>query len=97
VIDTVSRWAAEGGSADAVEYIRYPIAQGPGAEFEPAYRQASAVRNDNPHRLGPRGVPGVWRVRNGFIVRIPWDTVEGHQHGFRSSSTVKPFRSRSRA
>ena len=68
-----------------------------GTAFEPAFRQASAVRNDNPHPLGHAVSPGVGRVRNGSWCASPGTPSRATSTGFRSSSTVNPFRSRSTA
>jgi quinol monooxygenase YgiN len=80
-----------------VEYIRYVIEADRSAEFEQAYRRASAVLDADPHCLAyevGRGVEEPGR----FVVRIEWDSIEGHEQGFRASpgfgeffAAVKPF------
>lgn len=80
-----------------VEYIRYHIAPEARDEFERAYAEAgrslAASSHCQSYEVG-RGVedPG------SYIVRIEWDSVEGHEQGFRSSpefreffAAVKPF------
>lgn len=80
-----------------VEYIRYTVTPALAAEFEDAYRRAGRVLDADPHCLR-------WEVARGmeepehFVVRIEWDSIEGHERGFRSSrqfgeffAAVKPF------
>lgn len=80
-----------------VEYIRYVIDADHAAEFEQAYQQASAVLDADPHCLGYEVSRGVEEPER-FVVRIEWDSVEGHEQGFRTSplfgeffAAVKPF------
>lgn len=80
-----------------VEYIRYVIGQDRAGEFERAYRQASEVLDADPHCVGYEVARGVEEADR-FVVRIEWDSVEGHEQGFRASSrfgeffaAVKPF------
>lgn len=80
-----------------VEYIRYVVGTDRVDEFEAAYRRASAVLDDDPHCLGYEVARGVEEPER-FVVRIHWDSVEGHEQGFRTSArfadffaAVKPF------
>ena len=80
-----------------VEYIRYNVPAGLAAEFENAYRQASEVLTSDSHCLSYEVAQGVEEPEH-FVVRIEWDSLEGHEQGFRSSprfgeffSAVKPF------
>jgi quinol monooxygenase YgiN len=80
-----------------VEYIRYVIAEDRSAEFEEAYRKASVVLDGDAHCLGYEVARGVEEPER-FVVRIEWDSVEGHEQGFRASprfgeffAAVKPF------
>jgi quinol monooxygenase YgiN len=73
-----------------VEYIRYEIEPERAAEFEQAYARASAALDESEHCLSyelARGVeePGNW------ILRIEWDSLEGHEQGFRKSPGFAPF------
>lgn len=80
-----------------VEYIRYRIDADRREAFERAYSRAAASLGASSHCLAyeiARGIedPGT------YIVRIEWDSVEGHEQGFRKSSdfgeffsAVKPF------
>lgn len=80
-----------------VEYIRYAIPPERSAAFEAAYASASAVLDADPHCLGYEVAQGVEEPEN-YVVRIEWDSVEGHEQGFRRSAgfaaffaDVKPF------
>ncbi|GIG70785.1 antibiotic biosynthesis monooxygenase family protein [Phytomonospora endophytica] len=80
-----------------IEYIRYVIPTARSAEFEEAYASASRVLDADPHCLGYEIARGVEEPEN-HIVRIEWDSVEGHEQGFRRSpgfagffADVKPF------
>lgn len=80
-----------------VEYIRYAISPERSAEFEAAYASASRVLDADPHCLGYEVAQGVEEPEN-YVVRIEWDSVEGHEQGFRRSAgfagffaDVKPF------
>jgi hemoglobin len=73
-----------------VEYIRYTIDPGRTAEFDDAYRRAGALLEASPHCLRWESArradePGKQ------IVRIEWDSAEGHLQGFRKSADFKPF------
>lgn len=80
-----------------IEYIRYEVAENRRAEFERAYGEASKVLDASRHCLRyevSRGVEEPGR----FVVRIEWDSVEGHERGFRESPefrtlfrAVRPF------
>jgi hemoglobin len=80
-----------------VEYIRYHIAPEQAEEFEQAYARAAESLADSDHCQG-------WELsrcvehEEHYILRIEWDSVEGHERGFRSSpqfatffSAIRPF------
>jgi quinol monooxygenase YgiN len=80
-----------------VEYIRYEVPAARADAFVAAYAAAAKELDASPHCLA-------WEVSRGseepqsFIVRIEWDSVEGHEQGFRRSpgfrnffAAVKPF------
>jgi heme-degrading monooxygenase HmoA len=80
-----------------VEYIRYKIDPSRNHEFDEAYRRAGALLDASPHCER-------WQVARCIdepekqIVRIEWDSVEGHLQGFRKSpdfgaffEAVRPF------
>jgi heme-degrading monooxygenase HmoA len=80
-----------------VEYIRYTVPAAQAAEFEDAYRRAGRLLEADPHCLAFEVARGIEEPEH-FIVRIEWDSLEGHEQGFRSSpafpeffAAVKPF------
>jgi quinol monooxygenase YgiN len=80
-----------------VEYIRYklnePLSEsGPNAvgDLEAAYHAAASSLDASPHCLGyelSRCVEEQCR----YILRIEWDSVEGHLGGFRRAPEFAPF------
>jgi quinol monooxygenase YgiN len=73
-----------------VEYIRYKIDPSRTGEFEAAYRRAGALLEASPHCQRWETACAVDEPEM-HVVRIEWDSVEGHMHGFRQSSEFKPF------
>ena len=80
-----------------VEYIRYAVPATRADEFEDAYRRAGRVLDADTHCLRYEVARGVEEPEH-FVVRIEWDSVDGHEHGFRSSphfatffAAVQPF------
>ena len=80
-----------------VEYIRYVIPADQAAAFENAYRDAGAILGADEHCLRHEVARGVENPER-YVVRIEWDSVEGHEQGFRKSpafgeffALVKPF------
>lgn len=80
-----------------VEYIRYTVPQDRAPEFEDAYRRASRVLAADAHCLGHEVARGIEEPEH-FVVRLEWDSLEGHEQGFRASpgfreffSAVQPF------
>jgi heme-degrading monooxygenase HmoA len=73
-----------------VEYIRYTIDPGRNAEFDQAYRRAGALLDASPHCQGWEAARCVDEPGK-QIVRIEWDSAEGHLQGFRQSADFKPF------
>jgi quinol monooxygenase YgiN len=80
-----------------VEYIRYSVPADRAEEFERAYRQAGQVLDADPHCVGWEMARGVEEPEH-FVVRIEWDSIEGHEQGFRNSprfgeffAAVRPF------
>jgi quinol monooxygenase YgiN len=80
-----------------VEYIRYTIPAERAAAFEQAYAEAAKVLADDEHCLSYEVSRGVEEPEH-YTVRIDWDSVEGHEQGFRRSAAfpaffaaVKPF------
>lgn len=80
-----------------VEYIRYVVPESRAAEFEASYRRGGAVLRADEHCLRYEVAKGVEEPEH-YTVRIEWDSVEGHEQGFRTSpgfrdffAAVKPF------
>jgi heme-degrading monooxygenase HmoA len=73
-----------------VEYIRYKIDAGRTGEFDNAYRRAGALLDASPHCQRWEATRSVEEPEK-QIVRIEWDSVEGHLQGFRKSDDFKPF------
>lgn len=80
-----------------VEYIRYEIPPERADEFEAGYATAQAALESSPHCLSWELSRGVEEPKN-FVLRIEWDSVEGHEQGFRTSpqfasffSAIRPF------
>jgi len=73
-----------------VEYIRYVIEPERAAHFEQAYRRAAEVLAADPHCLGYEVARGVEEPAN-FVVRIEWDSLAGHEQGFRTSPRFGEF------
>ena len=80
-----------------VEYIRYLIPAERAGEFEDAYRRAGVILTADEHCVRHEVSRGVENPDR-YVVRIEWDSVEGHEQGFRKSTAfaeffelVKPF------
>jgi quinol monooxygenase YgiN len=73
-----------------VEYIRYKIPESRRKEFEAAYDKAQASLRASPHCLTYEVSHGVEELNN-YIVRIEWDSEEGHMKGFRTSPEFQTF------
>jgi hemoglobin len=73
-----------------VEYIRYKIDPSRIAEFDDAYRRAGALLDASPNCERWEATRCVDEPAK-QIVRIEWDSAEGHLQGFRKSADFKPF------
>src|SRR5918998_2980688 len=80
-----------------VEYIRYNIPDDQQAAFEADYAEASAALVGSPHCLGYELARCVEDATQ-YVLRIEWDSPEGHLQGFRRSpefatffAAVRPF------
>src|SRR5919106_7070616 len=79
-----------GDQSMIAEYIRYTIDEQRREAFEAAYEIAARALADSPHCVGyelSRCVedPGA------YILRIEWDSAEGHLEGFRKSEQFGTF------
>lgn len=73
-----------------LEYIRYNIESSRAIDFLSAYEVASKSLRESPHCLGYE-LTQCTEARESFILRIHWDSDEGHTNGFRTSPQFKPF------
>ena len=80
-----------------VEYIRYKLnepteesRENVSANFEAAYRAASSSLDASPHCLGYE-LSRCVEERERYILRIEWDSLEGHLTGFRRAPEFAPF------
>ncbi len=73
-----------------VEYIRYTIADEKLQAFEAAYTQARESLDASAHCLGYELTRGVEEPTS-YTLRIEWDSLEGHERGFRGSEEFRQF------
>lgn len=72
------------------EYIRYRIAPEETDAFLRAYDDAQASLRASAHCLGYE-LSRCMEDRQAFILRIQWDSEEGHLKGFRAGPEFQPF------
>ena len=79
-----------------IEYIRYRISEDQRGRFEAAYREARQLLEASPHCLAYELSRGVEEPAC-YMLRIEWDSVEGHMERFRRSEFraffqhIRPF------
>jgi quinol monooxygenase YgiN len=73
-----------------VEYIRYAIDDGRADAFEQAYGRASEALDVSPH-CERYEVSRCAEDQTRYVVRIEWDSEEGHLSGFRRSPEFRTF------
>ena len=73
-----------------VEYIRYSIDEGRAGAFEEAYRRAAESLRASEH-CERYEVSRCSEDPTQRVVRIEWDSEEGHLSGFRQSSEFRTF------
>lgn len=73
-----------------VEYIRYTIPVERREPFESGYGDAAASLAASPHCLGYE-LARCADDSTQFILRIEWDSTEGHMQGFRRSPEFQSF------
>ena len=73
-----------------VEYIRYTIPADRAAAFERDYAEASVPLAASPHCEGFE-LSRCVEAPDSYILRIEWDSVEGHMQGFRNSTEFRQF------
>jgi quinol monooxygenase YgiN len=73
-----------------VEYIRYTIPEAQHHAFEAAYQQAQTALLASPHCLHYELAHCVEEA-DSYIIRIEWDSLDGHLQGFRTSAEFRTF------
>jgi quinol monooxygenase YgiN len=73
-----------------VEYVRYSLPADKTSDFESAYQRASKPLDESPHCLAYE-LGRCSEEPTTYILRIEWDSHEGHLKGFRSSSEFRRF------
>jgi quinol monooxygenase YgiN len=73
-----------------VEYIRYSIDAARAEAFLSAYENAAKSLRESNHCLGYE-LSQCTEAKESFILRIHWDSEEGHLRGFRTSPEFKVF------
>jgi quinol monooxygenase YgiN len=73
-----------------VEYIRYEIEPSRAKDFVGAYEVACKSLKESTHCLGYE-LTQCTEARESFVLRILWDSEEGHIRGFRTSPQFTPF------
>ena len=73
-----------------VEYVRYSIPADRREAFEGGYGEAQAALAASPHCLGYE-LARCAEDPTQYILRIEWDSAEGHMQGFRRSPEFRSF------
>lgn len=73
-----------------VEYIRYSIDEGRREAFETDYALAATSLSASEHCLGYELAVCV-EQRTEYVLRIEWDSADGHLKGFRQSPAFGAF------
>jgi hemoglobin len=73
-----------------VEYVRYEVDAGRADAFEAAYAEAAAAMEASPHCLAYE-LSRCVEAPESYILRIEWDSVEGHMQGFRRGPEFAAF------
>ncbi|MGI9595153.1 MAG: antibiotic biosynthesis monooxygenase family protein, partial [Acidimicrobiales bacterium] len=73
-----------------VEYIRYRIEESKADDFEAAYTEAAGPLAASQHCVGYELARCV-EDQASYILRIEWDSLEGHLEGFRPSPEFRAF------
>ena len=72
------------------EYIRYRVPPEQQPAFEQAYAEAQRPLCASPHCLGYE-LSRCVEEPDRYILRIEWDSLEGHMRGFRASAEFRDF------
>ena len=73
-----------------VEYIRYEIPDAQADAFLGAYERAGESMRASPHCRSYE-LTRCSEEPTSFILRITWDSAQGHLEGFRKSPLFRPF------
>ena len=73
-----------------VEYIRYVVPTEQGDAFERAYQEATRVLELDEH-CQAHEVSRCVEDPTSYVVRLEWDSIDGHEHGFRGGPHFGPF------
>src|SRR5919112_1909271 len=73
-----------------VEYIRYAIEPGRAEAFRQAYAEAAVILQADRRCLSYEVAQGLEESTH-FVVRIEWDSLEGHLEGFRRDPAFGGF------
>jgi quinol monooxygenase YgiN len=73
-----------------VEYIRYKIPLNDSVAFERDYAQAAKSLDSSNHCLAYE-LSCCLDETGSYVLRIEWDSVEGHMQGFRGSESFRSF------
>lgn len=73
-----------------IEYIRYRIPEGQATAFLQAYEQAQHALVASPH-CSRYELARCLEEPALYVLRIEWDSVEGHLQGFRRSEEFRTF------
>ena len=73
-----------------VEHVRYKIDEDRRTAFEQAYGQAQASLQASSYCLGYE-LSHCIEEPDHYILRIEWDSMDGHLEGFRKSAAFPPF------
>jgi quinol monooxygenase YgiN len=73
-----------------IEYIRYRVPGERRDEFEAAYGAAASSLQRSPHCFAYDLARGVEEPER-YILRIEWDSREGHEQGFRGGEEFRAF------
>jgi quinol monooxygenase YgiN len=78
------------GDAMIIEYVRYRIPADRADQFIAAYATAGESLRNSSHCLGHE-LSRCTEEPTSFILRIEWDSLDGHLNGFRKSPAFRDF------
>ena len=74
-----------------IEYIRYRIPEDQQERFGAAYEEAQRPLQASSHCLACGGFSRCVEEPACYVLRIEWDSLEGHMEGFRRSEEFRAF------